>query len=374
MDNATHPTILTLAVCALETQAGSAVQLLPAGEFRAVDGRPAKLPAWRVDAAIAAELIAKSARRATELVIDYEHQTLHTESNGQPAPAAGWITSLEWRDGSGLWARVRWTERARSMIQAGEYRYISPVFEYHPKTGAVQGILHAALTNNPALDGLSEVALRAAARLQPHRLDNPMDLSKLREALGLAKEADEAAVNTALAALTKKAKETDEALKAAQTEIVELKKKLEAATAAAKSESRGGVEAAAPQSGTPDPAQYAPVSVVQELQASLAALSQKMNGSQVDELVKAGLKEGKLLPPMESWARDLGGRDMTALKAYLDAAAPVAALVGTQTGGKPPVSGASNPGGLSDSELAICNSLGVAPEEFAKHRTPKTEG
>ncbi|WP_438805125.1 phage protease [Sodalis sp. (in: enterobacteria)] len=51
--------------------------------------------------------------------------------NGQPAPAAGWYSQLEWVEGLGLFAvDVEWTERARTLIAAGEYRFVSPLFQY----------------------------------------------------------------------------------------------------------------------------------------------------------------------------------------------------------------------------------------------------
>ncbi len=76
------------------------------------------------------------------LPLDYEHQTLNSESNGQPAPAAGWATRFEWRPGAGLFALdVQWTDRARQMIEAGEYRYISPVFVASKVSGVVLDVL-----------------------------------------------------------------------------------------------------------------------------------------------------------------------------------------------------------------------------------------
>jgi phage I-like protein len=81
-------------------------------------------------------------------VIDYEHQTLNAATNGQPAPAAAWFSTLEWRDGDGLYATdVQWTERAAAMVAAGEYRFLSPVFCFD-NHGNVKALLHAALTNN----------------------------------------------------------------------------------------------------------------------------------------------------------------------------------------------------------------------------------
>lgn len=90
-------------------------------------------------------------------VIDYEHQTLHTVKNGQPAPAAGWIHALRWIEGKGLHALAELTERAKEQIKKGEYRYFSPVIQYSPKTGEVTRLLMGALTNNPAIHGMAAI-------------------------------------------------------------------------------------------------------------------------------------------------------------------------------------------------------------------------
>jgi len=52
----------------------------------------------------AQHLIDRVAAAAVDYVIDYHHQTLLAEKNGQPAPAAGWFDALEWREGDGLYA------------------------------------------------------------------------------------------------------------------------------------------------------------------------------------------------------------------------------------------------------------------------------
>jgi phage I-like protein len=156
-----------LASLAMDLNAGGEAQLTPAGAFRGLDGRPTEVSAWRIDAAIAQRLMARFNARAKRTVIDYEHQTLHAEKNGQPAPAAGWFGKLEWRDGQGLFSvGTEWNARAKAMIEAKEYRYISPVFAYSTRTGEVLDIFHAALTNAPALGGMAEVALRAAERFE----------------------------------------------------------------------------------------------------------------------------------------------------------------------------------------------------------------
>ncbi|MGP8432025.1 phage protease [Paraburkholderia fungorum] len=116
----------------------SRILVLPDGEFTGVDGRPKGLTfeddngerqpvrctAWRLDARIAAQLIAVFQEHDLDLVIDYDHQTLRAEENGRPAPAAGWITALEYEAGRGLWATVNWTGGGSESIASREYRYV----------------------------------------------------------------------------------------------------------------------------------------------------------------------------------------------------------------------------------------------------------
>ena len=144
------------------TPAADEFQLFPAGEFRTQDGRPKDAAGWVLNAAIASRLIAAFNAKKNPMVVDYEHQTVASKKNGKPAPAAGWVHGLEWREGKGLFAvGVKWTDAARASIQADEYRYISPVFQYDGKSGEVVSLINAALTNSPALDGMdSAVALR----------------------------------------------------------------------------------------------------------------------------------------------------------------------------------------------------------------------
>lgn len=99
-------------------------------------------------------MVANFERFGIRLVVDYEHQSLNCEENGAPSPAAGWIGALETRE-NGLWGRdVEWTQKAREMIEAREYRYLSPVIVFDdkdPHSGELIGCtLHSvALTNTP---------------------------------------------------------------------------------------------------------------------------------------------------------------------------------------------------------------------------------
>lgn len=143
---------------------GAALRILPSGVFRTNDGRPASLPGWRLDGAIAKRVIASRPAQAGPYLIDYEHQTLNKEKNGQPAPAAGWAASLTWREGVGLmFEGIEWTAAARQKIGAKEYRYVSPVFRFDELTGEVKSVVHAAITNDPAIYGLADLSVAAAS-------------------------------------------------------------------------------------------------------------------------------------------------------------------------------------------------------------------
>ena len=66
------------------------VKILPLGRVQSMKGT------FEVDDESCRTIMAQFKGRHLDLVIDYEHQTLHKEANGQPAPAAGWMHGLRW--------------------------------------------------------------------------------------------------------------------------------------------------------------------------------------------------------------------------------------------------------------------------------------
>ncbi|MGL4885229.1 MAG: phage protease [Aeromonas veronii] len=364
MKTRTSPPHSAIAACTFEIQRiGADVQLFPAGQFKARDGRPVE-PAsghWLLDDAIAAQLLAKLSARKTDLVVDYEHQTLASEHNGKPAPAAGWVTplSVEWRPGAGLFATtVDWTDNAKAHIAAREYRYISPVFQYDRKTGAVLNLLHVALTNFPALDGMDALVASAAARFTADEVppkENVMNREQLIAFLGLSADASDEDISAAMTALKAQGDTLAQEVAALKTSKTTLEAAL--ATAAAK----GAAD-------VPDPTKFVPIQVVEDLKKDFAALSTKLTTGEVDELVKSGLDDGRLLPAQEKWARDLGAKDVAALKGYLDSATPIAALKGRQTQGTKPPEKVEE---LSAEALALCKSLGVDPKDYLNELNSK---
>ena len=121
---------------------------------------------------------------------------------------------------------------------------------------------------------------------------------------------------------------------------------------------------AALSAATPDPAKFVPIAVVQGLQSNLAALSDRLNSREVDEVVEAALSAGKLLPAQKDWATDLGKSNLAALKQFVATAHPIAALAGTQTGGAAP--GGADGNAQTDAQLAVCRALGLSADEFTK--------
>ncbi|MFN3879804.1 MAG: phage protease [Nitrincola lacisaponensis] len=325
-------------------------QLLPAGNFRAVDGRPLDVATgyWHLGAEAAAGLIALAQSATNDLVIDYEHQTLNADKNGQPAPAAGWFRDIEWREGSGLWIKPRWTERAKQFVKNGEYRYLSAVFPYDITTGQPLRLHSAALTNRPGIDGMQPLAsLTATHTFNQEKSMNEL-LQNLLAQLGIEFDPATAALTeqqetealAALKALAEKAGTVD----TLATQVAALK---------------------AQDGGQPDPRKYVPIMVVTDLQAQLAVLTAESKTGQLDQLIQSAKDDGRLIPSMEEWARELGQKDMAALSAFLDKAAPIAALKATQTRHAPPEDKNNPTAALSAEELEVAKLLGQTPEAFA---------
>lgn len=331
------------------------LQVTPAGYFKPADGREMVVPAWHIDAAVASRVIERFQATATPRVLDYEHQTLLRQENGQPAPAAGWFRELEWREGQGLFALVELTARAAQYIAGGEYRFFSPVFLYSPATGDVLDVQMGALTNTPAIDGMQALSLRAAATfglILEEETPVKTLLAAAVAAFGLAETATE---EQAIAALTAHQTNQD-----ALRSVLGVEAKADATALVA---ACTGLKAKA--ASPVDPAQFVPVSVVDGLKGEVAALTARLQANDdqaTSALIDAALEDGRLLKPMESWARELGRKDRAALSQYLAAAAPIAALSRSQTEGKPPVKDSKT--GLTAEELAVCSAMGVTAEQF----------
>ncbi len=177
-----------------ELPAGSApewVQLLPVGpNIIGRDGRSWKLSRPE-------SIVALFSAANTQAPVDWEHASEHRAPVGLPAPAAGWISQIEVRQGA-LWGRVEWTPTARNQISNREYRFLSPVFTYNAQTREVIALKNAALTNQPNLN------LTALNQQE----DTTMTIAAILAALKLAETAD---INAAVTAINQMQNQLSEA-------------------------------------------------------------------------------------------------------------------------------------------------------------------
>jgi phage I-like protein len=238
---------------------------------------------------------------------------------------------------------VDWTEDGAEHVAKREYRYISSVFPFDPDTGAVLWLHSVALTNTPALNQLGEIAAAASRLLSINSAsrgpsittqeESEMDLKTVCVALGLAPETSESSVLTALSAQTGK-------IKSLEAECNDLRGK------------------------TFDPAKHIPLEEHQKVVTELTALKAEQDKAAHEQLLTAALSDGRILQPNADYWKQ---QSLVALQAFLQTAKPIAALASTQTGGQAPGGGAGAPS-LTADELAVCKSMGISAEDFAKHR------
>lgn len=109
-------------------------------------GRPQTRSFFQFAAEDAQSIMDDWAQRGKDIVIDYGHEAVHSPA----AIAAGWISRLFVTD-EGLMAAVTWTDKARTHLEAREYRYHSPAL--HLNNGRPVRLHSVALTNIPAMHG-----------------------------------------------------------------------------------------------------------------------------------------------------------------------------------------------------------------------------
>ncbi|WP_429112337.1 phage protease [Aeromonas rivipollensis] len=346
-------------------------QLLPVGPFKARDGRPFDVASghWQLDGQIAAALIARAKALGQDILIDYDHQTLKVDQNGQPAPAAGWYNGdeIEWREGQGLFIRPRWTERAAALVAAKEYRFLSAVFPYDAQ-GRPLELRMTAITNDPGVVGMQALAALSALPasslmpIQPGQLATSIKEKSMNEhliallgKLGIQPGADGqftaeqgtaalAALDT-LQASAKKAPELEAALAAERTSLAALK---------------------AQPGGQVDLAQFVPVATYNALVTQVAALTAQVDTTDAATLIKEARTAGKVVAAEEEYLTAYAAqKGVAALKALLEPRPAIAALTASQTAAVilPEKKGDAV---LSAEDKYAADQLGISHEDFAK--------
>ncbi|MGY4106783.1 phage protease [Aeromonas encheleia] len=345
-------------------------QLLPVGPFKARDGRPFDVAGghWLLDGNIAAALIARARAQRQDILIDYDHQTLKTDQNGQPAPAAGWYSAdeIEWREGAGLFIKPRWTDRAAALVAAQEYRFLSAVFPYDAQ-GRPLELRMTAITNDPGVVGMQALAALSALPLssQPGQLATPSKETSMNELLKklLAKLGIELTGDPTDEQLQKALTELD-SLQANANKAPELEAALSAekASLAALKATVSGTQAG----GQIDLAQYVPVATYNALVTQVAALSAKADTTDAATLIKEARTQGKVVAAEEEYLTAYAAqKGVAALKALLDPRPAIAALAASQTAAVT-LPARSGDAVLSAEDRYAADQLGITHEAFAK--------
>lgn len=274
------------------TEPPEEVQLLPSGEVR-----PRGKTAFVVDEEARALMMAAYEEAETDLVIDYEHQSL----SGSEAPAAGWVRGLADRGEDGIWAAVEWTARAKEYLAGREYRYISPVVLIRKSDDRAVELLGAALTNLPAIDGMTPVvnsALHAPASGEDGPDYREM-YTRVMGMLGLGIDDGPEDASAVVAAMSR-------------------------------------------------PEGYVPAS-------DYDALEKKLRAHETESMIREALSDGRLTPPMAGWARGYAETDFDGFARFLGSACPVVPLA-RAANGIGSVTGAA--------QRAVNGLLGITDEQF----------
>jgi phage I-like protein len=400
------------------------IQIIPFGRHETEKGP------FVMDEEAAESVIRDFNSRKNDMVIDYEHSTMNACGE---APAAGWIKKLKFippekteearrgitphsplnlrgdegglRKVPGIWAVVDWTPRAVEYLKNREYRYLSPVFLKNLKDNRVLRLVNAALTNQPAIDGMVPVVNRArpGASLPAHpfnsegasppqplhdgclRGDAPQQgpgtespnkitlpplekggkggfekeekMQRLMEALGLPADATE-----------DRAVEAAAAMKSGTKEVCDL---LGREPDAALSEAVGTITAMkdkADQAGDVAALYEREHAAVVALEAEVSALRQAAARRDAAGLVEQAMKEGKVAPAQRDWATGYAERDPEGFRVFM-AKAPVVVPMGeVGTAHSERTSGV-----LDETQTAVNRALGLSAESWRKFGARRTE-
>lgn len=374
-------------------------QLLPAGEFKARDGRPFDVErgCWFLDENIATAFIQRTIdeSKGKPILIDYDHQTLYKNENGQKAPAAGRIVNpsqdIQWRP-DGIYIRPRWTPIAESEIASEQFNDLSAVFPYD-NNGHPLYLRMAAITNDPALLEIkSLVALAAEFFNEDKQKEIKMNeaLKRILVLLGVLGADDEIELNDEnITELANTAVEKLNTLIEASTAAVDISNVLESETTTESAiteivdvvdNSLSDIEEAeiiveeAALNGI-DLRKAVPVSAYQRLSARYTALCANAGNSEINELLQRGRRRGQVTSANIGYLTAVGRKyGVAALSAAINAIPPITALSAKQTKSvNKPIRQQTGTAVLSASEKEAARLLGITETEFQKRKKGVTK-
>ena len=143
----------------------------------------------RVDEA-AARILRENFR--DQVLVDADHSS----QDGGSTEALAWIVALE-DSPDGIAARFRWTDKGAEAVSGRRYRFVSPAWTVDG-AGRPDRLVSCALTNRPNIPSKPILNSAAGGSGEPTRKPEMEELKKL---LGLAPDADDAAVLAAVQAI-----------------------------------------------------------------------------------------------------------------------------------------------------------------------------
>jgi phage I-like protein len=265
---------------------------------------------FRFDAEAARSVMAAVTDWGNDYCLDYDHSMMSFFSMdpSESVKAAGWFKP-ELRNGE-LWAsQVSWTPKAASMLSQREVRYTSPTF-CADEDGTISELVNVALTNLPATK--KQTPLMASKKADEPKKENKA-MKKLSlivlGALGLSADSDDTTVISAINQLKERARNAGDAGK----DLADAHKRLNELTGKASfSESLGVVlswKESAPQ--------------IEKLTARISELEQTGRAGEVERMVEAGIKDGKIAPAQKDYWLTNGKKDPEMLKGFLSTAGTV---------------------------------------------------
>lgn len=176
------------------------VLVVPKGEFYGSDSKGNPIQE-SIDEKVIDSL--EEQLRGKELLVDKDHSSVK-EGDGRDTSAMGWMHSFK-KGVEGLWAKIRWTNIGKNLVENRVFRFLSPVFTL--KGDKPTNMLNVALTNQPAFQEKAKPIINN----KPNMEEIEMTMTK-EELVSLIKETI-ADMNTEPAKVEKKTEDTEKVSK-----------------------------------------------------------------------------------------------------------------------------------------------------------------
>ena len=94
-----------------------------------------------------------------EILVDTDHSS---ETFNGDTSAKGWLSNLEFKDGKGLFGKIKWTDIGKKLIENRVFRWLSPSWILNADTKEPLEMTSCALTNKPSQLGRIEPIINSS--------------------------------------------------------------------------------------------------------------------------------------------------------------------------------------------------------------------